>query len=299
MQRKQSRLSGRTALALGGAGLVLLAILNYQAILDEYALASYTPAAEVVGFESRITITREARSIFYRAQPKFSDKASFNVDCETRPHELELGCFFRSRIYVLKIMNQSLASEMDVVSAHELLHAAWVRMSANERTKLSNELFRVYGLVGDEELKQRMASYAKSEPGEEGNELHSILGTEFSTLSPLLEEHYRQYFANRQQVVSAHKSYEAVFNSRRGELERQLANIRSDKAQLSVINRQLDVMKAAGQISAYNELVPRQNRLVDSINVKIDEYRRGVEEYNALSKSLDSSEITDTESAAQ
>lgn len=299
MQPKRSRISGGTAFSLGLAVIVGIGLLNYQTLVDEYALASYKPTPEVSDFESRIALTREARAIFYRANPKFDDKAVFNQDCETRPHELELGCFFRSRIFILKIENASLAPEMDVVSAHELLHAAWVRLTARERAELTDELQRVYKLVADEDLKQRMASYARSEPGEEANELHSILGTEFLNLSPMLETHYAEYFLNRSQIVAAHSKYEAVFNSRRGELERQLATIRAQKAQLSVLNRQLDGFKSSGQISAYNELVPKQNRLVDDINAKIDEYRRGVDEYNALSKSLDSTEIVDTEAAAQ
>jgi hypothetical protein len=39
--------------------------------------------------------------------------------------------------------------------------------------------------------------------------------------------------------------------------------------------------------------------LVDDINHRIEAYRQGVDEYNELSKSLDSREITDTETSAQ
>jgi hypothetical protein len=45
--------------------------------------------------------------------------------------------------------------------------------------------------------------------------------------------------------------------------------------------------------------VPQQNDLVDDINKRIATYKDGVDEYNALSKSLDSQEITDTETTAQ
>jgi hypothetical protein len=45
--------------------------------------------------------------------------------------------------------------------------------------------------------------------------------------------------------------------------------------------------------------VPQQNRLVDTINRQIEAYQKGVDEYNGLSKSLDSQQITDTETAAQ
>jgi uncharacterized protein YoxC len=83
------------------------------------------------------------------------------------------------------------------------------------------------------------------------------------------------------------------------ELENELAGIRAQKAQLTLMNRQLEAYKAAGQIASYNALVPRQNKLVDDINARIAAYRQGVDEYNGLSLSLDSQQITDTESAAQ
>jgi hypothetical protein len=50
---------------------------------------------------------------------------------------LELGCYFRQRIYVLQIDNQSWTSEMDVVTAHELLHAVWSKMSLSAASGLT------------------------------------------------------------------------------------------------------------------------------------------------------------------
>jgi hypothetical protein len=299
MQPRSNILGGRTLISLGFIGLLVIGGLNYEGLMDYYALSTYRLSAKLTGFESRISLSSSARATLYRSNPAFDDKATFNVDCDTRPHELELGCYYRGRIYVLQIDNASLASEMDVVSAHELLHAQWDKTSAGDRASLSNELERVYGLVADSDLRNRMASYAKSEPGEQANELHSILGTEYANLSPVLEAHYAKLFQNRSQIVSAHNSYQAVFESRRVELETELSKIRADKARLSLINHQLDGYRTGGQIQAYNALVPQQNKLVDQINANIGSYQVAVDEYNALSKSLDSQAITDTEPLAK
>ena len=156
----------------------------------------------------------------------------------------------------------------------------------------------MYASSTDQDLRARMAGYAQSEPGEETNELHSILGTETASLPPALEAHYAKCFSDRSKIVAAHAAYQSVFNDRRTELEDELAEIRSEKGQLAVLNRQLEDYRAAGQIDAYNSLVPRQNNMVDEINSQIETYRQGVDEYNALSKSLDSQEITDTEPTA-
>ena len=299
MQSRSKILGGRTVVTFGLIGLLAIAGLNYQGLMDYYALSTYKPNAKLAAFESRISLSSSARATLYRADPVFAAKSSFNTDCDTRPHELELGCYYHNRIYVLQIDNASLASEMDVVSAHELLHATWAKMGAGERAALSVELARVYGLVADSDLRDRMASYAKSEPGEQDNELHSILGTEFTSLSPVLEAHYAKSFVNRSQIVSAHNSYKAVFESRRVELETQLSQIRAEKVRLGLINHRLDGYKAGGQIQAYNAEVPLQNKLVDEINASIGRYQVAVDEYNALSKSLDSQTITETESPAK
>lgn len=288
-----------TAAKLIFTGSLLAAAVNYQTLLDQYALTTYQPVAEIAGIVPRLGLTDYARGLLYRANPVVAGKAAFNNDCETVKGELELGCYYRSRIYVLRIDNLSLAPEMDVVTAHELLHAAWGRLSAGEKARVTADLQAAYAGIADPELKSRMAQYAKSEPGQENNELHSILATEFTSLPPSLETYYARYFTSRNTIVKAHQTYQNVFDSRRRELEAQLAAIRSLKSQLTGVNRQLDAYRVSGSIAAYNNLVPRQNRLVDSINQKIDSYQTGVDEYNALSRILDSQQITDTEAGVQ
>ncbi len=204
MQRGRQSHPIRTVIQLGFLALVVLGALNYQEILDQYALATYHPTVFVSSFEDKVSLTEHARATFYRTQPVLDGKTAFNSDCQTQPHELELGCYFHGRIYVLTIDNPSLATEMSVVTAHELLHAVWATMSPADRKTVGGELERVYAGINDDDLKQRMDGYAQSEPGEEANELHSILGTEFANLSPVLEAHYAKYFTNRSQIVVAH-----------------------------------------------------------------------------------------------
>lgn len=278
---------------------VIFAIYNYQAILDRYALLTYKPTAAVSKIVSEISLTDYARSILYRSNPKIDTKAEFNADCETKVGDLELGCYYHKRIFVLSIDNPSLAPEMDVVMAHELLHAGWDRLSATERKELSVELEAFYAGLNDPDLKARMASYAKSEPGEQANELHSILGTEQVTLTPKLEEYYKRYFADRQVIVAAHTKYTEVFESQRRALGSELTTIRTLKSQLNSVNNQMENYKSTGRISQYNALVPKQNQLVDDINTRIDAYQKGVDAYNALSRILDSQQITDTESSVK
>lgn len=295
--RRLPRLSVLIQLAF----LVLLGVvaLDYQGVLDAYALATFHPSAQVAQIESKIDLTPEAKAIFYRARPQIDDKTAFHKDCETKPQELELGCYYQGRIYVLKISNASLEPEMEVVMAHELLHAAWARMGSSEQTSLGTQLEQVYAGLNDQSLKDRMAGYAKSEPGEQNNELHSILATEYPGLSPMLEGHYAQYFKDRRAIVAAHGEYKAVFDSQLAELKAEYNQIESEKQQLSALDYELQQYRVSGQIARYNSLVPRQNAMVDDINNRIAEYNQLKSSYNALAESLSSQPVTDTATSAQ
>ena len=272
--------------------LILTGIYKYQYILDQYALATFHPSNEVSSIIDRLQLTPKARAILARSRPQIDAKKAFNTDCQTSKGELELGCYVNGRIFVLKIENPSLAPEMDVVLAHELLHASYDRISQTQKTSVNEAIEATYSKITDADLKQRIADYAVSEPGQRDNELHSILGTEYSTLNPILESHYLNYFFDRSVIVAAQKSYQRVFEDQRRALDADLAGIRALKAQLTSLNRRMDSLKSNGSIAAYNALVPQQNQLVDTINNRIRIYQQGVDEYNALSKSLDSQQIT-------
>ncbi|MEO7617393.1 MAG: hypothetical protein ABIS59_00975 [Candidatus Saccharibacteria bacterium] len=272
--------------------LVLTGAYKYQFILDQYAIATFAPKPEVASIIDRLGLTSEAKGILYRTKPQIDSKAAFNADCKTSKGELELGCYVNGRIYILKIENASLAPEMDVVLAHELLHAGYDRLNRGQKAIVDADLEAAYEKLTDADLKQRMADYAISEPGQRDNELHSILGTEYAGLGTALEGHYATYFADRNVVVEAQMTYQKVFEDRRRALDSDLAGIRALKTQLSALNRRMEGLKSSGSIAAYNSLVPQQNQLVDTINTRIRAYQQGVDEYNALSKSLDSQQIT-------
>ncbi len=276
-------------LLLGG---IIVAALNTQYILDQYALATFHPSPQISAIIDRLKLTPEASAILARSRPQIDDKATFNHDCQTSKGELELGCFVNGRIYVLNIENPSLAPEMDVVLAHELLHAGYDRLGTGKKININNDVEVVFSKIVDTDLKQRMAAYSKSEPGQQDNELHSILGTEYTDLISSLESYYSRYFQDRAIIVAAQKSYQNVFENSRKALDAELASIHELKAQLNSLNRRMEALKASGSISAYNNLVPQQNQLVDTINKRIAMYQQAVDEYNALSKSLDSQQIT-------
>jgi hypothetical protein len=270
-------------------------ILNYHFIVDLYTLYNYKPNSKVASITARFAPSDLGKAIFYGADPHIDTKVKFNKDCSTSKDNLELGCYIKGKIFIMQIDNKELASEMDTVAAHEMLHAAWSRLNSGQQTDLSRQLEAFYKTLNDKDLNERLAGYAKIEPGQRSNELHSIVATEYAKLPEKLEKHYSQYFKNRQKVVAAHDKFKKVFSDQRADLAKQLNEIRNLKSDLNVVNDQLDAFKTAGEYAHYNDLVPAQNGLVDRINGLVAAYSKAVDEYNSLSKSLNSQQITQTE----
>src|SRR5690606_32509048 len=102
------------------------------------------------------------------------------------------------------VANAQLDGIKEVTAAHELLHAAWDRLSKSEQTRLGALLEEAYTKIGTDELEERMAYYERTQPGERANELHSIIGTEMADVGEELETYYKKYFIDRQQIVAFH-----------------------------------------------------------------------------------------------
>jgi hypothetical protein len=281
----------RTIVELSVLGSLIYIGLNFQSIADQVALRTFQPSTQLAPIIDQLELTPHAKAVLYRMHPQIDDKAAFNQHCSPAVGALELGCFDGRHIYVLNITNQSLAPEMTVVLAHELLHAVWVRESAAQHDSLTAQLNVIYTRLHDQDLTARMVEYSKSEPGQQGNELHSILATEYASLSPELETYYAQTFTDRSLIVKAHAAYQDVFDARRRELSLELQQINGFKSQLVGIDSQMNSYKAHGNIPGYNSLVPRQNSLVQQTNALISVYQRGVDEYNALSTTLQSAPL--------
>lgn len=286
---KRRRLWVRNSIWLLVWSALLLAAWQWRWLRDQYVLRTYTPTPAVMSLIDGIELSPAGRAALYRSQPSVDDKTLFAQHCPTESAGLELGCYDRGKIYVLQIDNAELAPEMKVVLVHEILHAVWEDLSAGERQKLTAEVLQYYQekQSSSQDLRERMAGYAETEPGEEANELHSIFGSEAAVLPDALEAHYGRYVKNRPTVVDYHQQYAQVFQGRLAQLERELVAIQSDKVALDALNSRMESLRRSGKIAEYNALVPQQNRMVVAINARIEAYRLAVEDYNALSLVLD------------
>lgn len=303
------------------SSLSLLAILNRQFIVDQITVWQFEPASGVVALVDRAGMGDYGKFLYLASEPTLESTQRFNSECQrTEIVTSILGCYRSGRIYLYNITDSELNGIRETTAAHETLHAAYVRMSDTEKIKINNLIEVEYQkLEHITEYQELMAFYAATEPGQRDNELHSIIGTEVSDISPDLERHYAKYFSDRQKVVELNDKYKAVFEAldkKADELTTKMTDLSvSIKARVDQYNSETIALN--GDISAFNsksatggfntesQFNVARNKLVSRINsldtikvaieTDIETYGKLLIEYNAiatksekLSNSIDS-----------
>jgi len=208
-------------IALGAAGTWVLT--HPQRITDQFTVWNFSADATIAGYADRATMTDEGRFLFYASKPEVSPEGEFDAHCSSQVEDVGiLGCYLHAdkRIYLYDVTDDRLDGIEEVVAAHEMLHAAWDRMSDDERDALAPLLEAAADTRADDpDFSKTLEYYAKAEPGERLNELHSIIGTEFGDLGPELEKHYAQYFTDRAALVQLHVASHAVFQQQQDAID--------------------------------------------------------------------------------
>lgn len=231
---------------------------NQQLVLDQIAIWQYHPTTEVAALADRSSMSDRGRFLFYASQPTIESTQKFNQECDRKEEGVAiLGCYASNKIYVYNVTDSRLDGIREVTASHEMLHAAYQRLSTTERDHVNALVEAEYTtLENDAKFKERMAFYARTEPGERDNELHSVIGTEVATLSPELESYYKAYFADRSKVVALHDAYQAVFTK----IDTQAKEI---YAELTALGKQIETKS-----NAYNKAVSTLNDDIQAFNAR-------------------------------
>lgn len=228
--------------------LAMLVWLNRQYMSDFIDYSRYTPTSDIAAIAARTAMNDTGKFYFYVGQPSLDGTQKFNQECDRKETgSAILGCYTNNRIYLYDVADAQLDGIKEVTAVHETLHVIYQRMSDADKAIVDPLLEQEFEKrKDDKELSERMAFYARHEAGERYNELHSIAGTEFSDIDPVLERHYAKYFSKRQTIVALHNKYADVFNSlkaRADQLYTQLQNLGdSIKAQSDVYNNQVKIL---------------------------------------------------------
>lgn len=273
-----------------------LVVLNRYNIYDWAKLRDYTPAASISALAAASGMNDKGTKLFYVNDPQIADRGDFNKVCRTTEQTIVLGCYTGTNIYVFKVDDAKLEGVEEVTAAHEMLHAAYQRLGSSEKERINLLLQEAYARVKDKQLSDVMASYQKTEPGEQDNELHSILGTEYDNLGPELEAYYSKYFTDRAKVVKLANDYKKVFEDitkqveqydadlslRKNEINQREASLTVTAKQLEAQKSQMDVLAKAGKIKEYNAQVNSFNQGVTSYNADVANVKNLIDEYNKM-----------------
>lgn len=278
-------------------GLAVLAVLHRQDIIDWWRLQNFHPQADIIQLADEDTMIGRGRDLFYASRPEIDDRVIFNQECVgTGEKSLVLGCYKAQKIYVYNVADRQLDGVKEVTAAHEMLHAAYERLSSSEKNQVNAMLDPIIKNMTDQRILGLIQLYNAQEPGELYNEMHSVLATEYRDLSPELEQYYKKYFTDRGKIVSFSEHYEAVFSASKARIADMDARLAGLKAKIDLANdqlaaqeqslsqaaSQLNELRAADNIEAYNAGVPPYNAQVRQFNNLVASTRALITEYNSL-----------------
>jgi hypothetical protein len=276
-------------------GAMLYFAVNSQDIFDWWKLRDYTPSAEIEQLSNSSGMNDYGQKLFYLHDPALLQKSEFRGSCTVGEETIVLGCYISNdRIYIYDVRDDRLDGVEQVTAAHEMLHAAYDRLSPKEKERIDALLNEAYDRLDDLRIQENIASYRQRDPSVVTNELHSILGTEVRELPRDLEEYYSLYFTDRSTVVALAERYVGEFEVR----EKQIQNFDSQLSQLNgqitrgdielqqeanALQDELRLVEQLGPSDAsYARAVTLYNEKVRSYNARISEVSALVDQYNAI-----------------
>jgi len=238
----------------------LFLILNRQNITDQITVWQYHPTVEISSLVDRAGMNDNGKFYYLASQPKLDATSDFNKECDRIENDTSiLGCYSSLRIYIYDVTDQQLDGVREVTATHETLHAIYARMSDGEKSQVDSLIETEYNkLKNDQDFADLMAFYARTEPGQRDNELHSIIGTEVAAISPELEAHYSKYFTNRQKVISLNAKYSGAFKQLKSRADALLS-------QYNALSTDI-----ASRLEQYNANVASWNNDVADFNQKVE-----------------------------
>lgn len=287
---------------------LVLGLNQRQYIRDSFVARSHELQPEASTVAERLSLTPEGERLYRASRAEVQTANDFNRSCSGVHRELTivLGCYTQQRIYVFQVTDERLEGAVEVTAAHELLHAAYERLSGGERERLDGLLSEAAKQVTAGRLADTIALYSGTVPDHLANELHSLLGTEKAELSEELEAHYARYFRDRQEIVAFAQQYSAVFAQLEQEIkayDAQLARLSVRKSSLeealagqqtalTASESQLRQLRVQDDVAAYNRAVPQHNTRVDTYNSTVRQLRDLVAEYNDIVEKRNDRAIT-------
>ncbi len=223
---------------------------------DHYTVLTEPTPADIAALADATGMSETGRRIFLASTPEIETASAFNKDCSVES-EGTLGCYFRSEIFIYSVTDQRLAGTTEVTAAHEMLHAAYERLTDDDRARVDALIDEfIATLPGDDPTFETLdGSY---DPEQYADEWHSRIGTEYADLPPELEAHYAIYFSDRSRVLARYSQSVVLLEL----YEQQLADL---SAQVDALDADL-----AARQAAFDAASAQLSTDIDAFNVRAD-----------------------------
>lgn len=274
-----------------------------QWIRDQWTVWTEPSSPEIEAIADATGMSDEGRFVYLASTPEIQAGEDFTRHCAVESG-IVLGCYVRDEIYLFDVVDDRLAGTVEVTAAHEMLHAAYDRLTPEERERVDALVAAaVEEIPADDRVFDEIALY---ETRQLPDEWHSRLGTEFATLPPDLEAYYARWFDDRTKVVALYEQSRAVLEQLEQEIEARVAELdaldadleariaqhRDASAELEADILEFNARADAGDFVSQAQfdreraaLVARSEQLdadADAINADIDRFNALAEELTAL-----------------
>lgn len=292
----------------------LLAYANRQYLKDLYIVNTTDISTDSEKLAEKLELTDEGDFLYQASQSEVQEAKQFRSSCSgLEQNNIVLGCYSKQRIYVYEVDDAQLDGVQQVTAAHEVLHAAYERLTAAERKELGRLLQAQAETVTDTRVKETLALYKKAGTEDVINEMHSIFGTELKKLSPQLEKHYGRYFKDRSIIVAYSQKYQKKFtdlDNQREAYDRQLKRLKDEidkgnkeldaqNAEIERLKNSLESLRSSGDTGAYNQRIPEYNQVVRNHNTLLEEVLAQIAQYNSIVKLRNALAVSENDLAKQ
>ncbi len=292
----------------------ILAYANRQHLKDLYIVNTTDISSQSAQLAKQLELTDEGEFLYQASQSEVQEAKQFRSSCSgLEQNNIVLGCYTKQRVYVYEVDDTQLDGVQQVTAAHEVLHAAYERLSSAERREIDELLQKHAQTVTDARVKETLALYKKAGTEDLLNEMHSIFGTELKKLSPQLEQHYSRYFKDRATIVAysqkyqkkftdlerKRESYDAQLKTLKSQIDSGNAELEAQNAQIESLQKTLESLRSSGSASAYNQRVPSFNQAVQAYNASLTELRSKITEYNSIVKLRNELAVSENDLANQ
>lgn len=288
---------------------------NEKLLKDRAIAYQFDPSDEIRRYVEEAGLSPVGELYLMASLPRVVPAYEFDRYCtRNEPGIGVLGCYTLrdQRIYLYDVTDPRLVAMEPVIAAHEMLHAAWDRLTPADHERLALLLEEGFAaLPDDHELRTRIQTYEADNPASRIPELYAILGTEVDRLPAELEAHYAVYFDDRSRSVELARQFYLVFDTLVAERDALLQDLESRAAEIEGLKFTYDEAAASlrADILAFNErastpgafpsrsefestrnaLIERQSRLEGlrvTLQTKIDEYNSLLENLTRLNDEL-------------